>query len=180
MWAPSCNWVLIAIDLFVHGVNPQASWLCGSTLTMVQCWPHKVELASADVGAWQDLPLDVLLVQLTGCCSDVWAWQLSVFALRPLERTLLRPMSEAVWTTHLELPRDPQCAAASAGISTKADFQPWRTCPHRTSNEPKGRSAKAQGPPQPASLPGSCLLGSVTKSDFDGTWVPWGRFSVSH
>lgn len=96
MWASCYNWFLIAIDLFVHWVNPQVSWLCESSLTTVhvllcRCWPQKVELASADFGAWQDIPLDLMLMQLTGSCSDVvWTWQQSLFVLGPLERTLLQ------------------------------------------------------------------------------------------
>ena len=67
---PFCfNWVLIAIRLFVHGINPQAGWLwilIPNTVwkLLCRCWSHETELASTGFSVCWDLLVDILLVKL--------------------------------------------------------------------------------------------------------------------
>ena len=93
MWGWPSGWMTVRI-------NPDIvyKWLC-------RCWPHRAEFITAESGACQDLPLDMLLVKLIGSCSDiVWNWPLGVFVLGPLGK---QPMSDTAcdwpWTTFLKL-----------------------------------------------------------------------------
>ena len=96
-----CNWALIAIGPFMHGINPQAGWLWGPTLTtacelLCRSWPHKVEssqqgLGPAEMSLWiccLQILLDPVLMLSEAGHWVCWLWaSWEVLWCRPMSDT---------------------------------------------------------------------------------------------
>ena len=109
LWLSPCNWVLIAFGTSLHGIDPEAGSLLGSTrLWCVNCCAghKKWNPPLQGVVPVRELPLEMLLVKLIGFFYDVvWSWPLSVLVLGLLGGTLVSDAAcDWPWATCLELP----------------------------------------------------------------------------